>query len=375
MNTRHQLLITVLSLALLAMQPASAQSLVSASGQEVVGASGRLYAQYGDILVPRDEPKSHLVRGSGYWLGGRVYYEFDSAIIEESRRLFRDAAYDWSIFTRLDFIESSEATNRILVQYRNTGACGGSVVGRIGGVQDFFIVDPRVVQGCDMRAIMLHELGHALGAFHEHQRSDRDPFVRISSEPAGGATACGAGYGFNFAPVTNFQRLISGYDYFSVMHYPEDNLRYCQGATYNFRIEPISVQPIDPLVQSYVGEDASCVSVEACRNALGSVRISPRDRFGIVMLVGWKVELKSIGPGSAALVGTPSASPTGCGDGCYRVPVGATSPFTVLTSPEPGYFAHVTGFCHGSPTCSGEVDSHSEARVVFNRSFFHSGFE
>lgn len=33
--------------------------------------------------------------------------------------------------------------------------------------------------GCEYKYVMTHELGHVIGFYHEHQRSDRDEFVEI----------------------------------------------------------------------------------------------------------------------------------------------------------------------------------------------------
>ena len=33
--------------------------------------------------------------------------------------------------------------------------------------------------GCEFKYVIMHELGHVIGFFHEHQRADRDEFVEI----------------------------------------------------------------------------------------------------------------------------------------------------------------------------------------------------
>lgn len=59
----------------------------------------------------------------------------------------------------------------------------------------------------------VHELGHALGLFHEHQRVDRDAFVRVVG-PTDDE------YEANFAIVPDAQTS-GAYDLISRMHYPE----------------------------------------------------------------------------------------------------------------------------------------------------------
>ena len=36
-----------------------------------------------------------------------------------------------------------------------------------------------VGNGCEYRHVMTHEIGHALGFFHEQSRTDRDDYVKI----------------------------------------------------------------------------------------------------------------------------------------------------------------------------------------------------
>ncbi|WP_135227847.1 M12 family metallopeptidase [Deinococcus fonticola] len=88
------------------------------------------------------------------------------------------------------------------VQFVNggSGACGSSYVGMIGGTQPLTI-------GCFNTGTVIHEMGHAAGLHHEHQRCDRDSYVTVGG-----------------TDTTNFGRLCTryqygNYDYDSIMNY------------------------------------------------------------------------------------------------------------------------------------------------------------
>ena len=60
-----------------------------------------------------------------------------------------------------------------------------------------------------------HELGHALGFFHEHQRWDRDRYVTIHYEHI----EPGCEFDYDWVPKANWIVTTANYDYRSIMHY------------------------------------------------------------------------------------------------------------------------------------------------------------
>ena len=64
-------------------------------------------------------------------------------------------------------------------------------------------------------ATLLHEMGHIVGLYHEHVRTDRDSYVTVNYDNVIKGSWVG-----NFAIQMQNQQLLSPYDYASVMQYP-----------------------------------------------------------------------------------------------------------------------------------------------------------
>ncbi|CAD6215758.1 GSCOCG00000570001-RA-CDS, partial [Cotesia congregata] len=79
-----------------------------------------------------------------------------------------------------------------------------------------------LADGCEAIEIILHELGHVLGFYHEHQHPDRDQWVQINERNID------QGYESEFWRLSRVHVDTLGlpYDYQSVMHYPNDAYAY-----------------------------------------------------------------------------------------------------------------------------------------------------
>lgn len=143
------------------------------------------------------------------WPNGIIPYGFDDGINSQQRTSILAAIQHYHNRTRITFVEAGSTDDyETRLVFRPVGGCA-SYVGRTAQAeQDIF------VEGCPVGSI-IHELGHAIGLYHEHSRRDRDNFIRVNwDEIASGKEA-------NFEILTANSQHYSQYDYGSIMHYGE----------------------------------------------------------------------------------------------------------------------------------------------------------
>lgn len=163
------------------------------------------------------------------WPNGRVPYVIDPSLPNPKR--VTDAIAEWQKYTFLEFFPRDSETDYIL--FKTGGGCS-SWVGRAGGEQAVTLN-----AGCTT-GNTIHEIGHALGLWHEQSRTDRDEFIVINFnniEPS---------YWNQFDTIVSplvENGNIAGYNFNSVMHYPPDAFAV-DGSRPAFEVRPgISLLP------------------------------------------------------------------------------------------------------------------------------------
>jgi len=110
-------------------------------------------------------------RTSRRWTNNTVYFAVDNNLSDKNR--VYDAVKHWQSNTSLNFIETSSQSNYI---YFTSGSGCSSYVGMVGGKQSLTLAS-----GCST-GNAIHEIGHAIGLWHEQSRVDRDSHIKIQFE-------------------------------------------------------------------------------------------------------------------------------------------------------------------------------------------------
>ncbi|EEB19379.1 conserved hypothetical protein [Pediculus humanus corporis] len=163
------------------------------------------------LQIEEEVTRAATARKERVWDHGVIPYEIDGNFSGEHKALFKQALRHWENFTCVRFVERSvqDHPNYIIFTERPCGCC--SFVGKRGnGAQAISIG-----KNCDKFGIVVHELGHVVGFWHEHTRPDRDNHVQIMRENIMG----GQEYNFNKLSEDEVNSLGLPYDYDSIMHY------------------------------------------------------------------------------------------------------------------------------------------------------------
>ncbi|XP_047573691.1 tolloid-like protein 1 isoform X4 [Lutra lutra] len=154
-------------------------------------------------------PRAATSRTERIWPGGVIPYVIGGNFTGSQRAMFKQAMRHWEKHTCVTFIERSDEESYIVFTYRPCGCC--SYVGRRGNGPQAISIG----KNCDKFGIVVHELGHVIGFWHEHTRPDRDNHVTIIRENI----QPGQEYNFLKMEPGEVNSLGERYDFDSIMHY------------------------------------------------------------------------------------------------------------------------------------------------------------
>ena len=165
------------------------------------------------------------------WHNGIVPYEINDQDfpLKDNRRATIQAAIDhWNQNTVISLRPRSNEKD--YVQFVAASGSCSSAVGRKGGRQTI---------GCDLntfrRGSIIHEIGHAVGLFHEHTREDRDRFVTVHFDNIKDDRK------FAYEKKNKKAHDVGPYDYGSIMHYPGRGTNFAIDTSKNTITAPTAI--------------------------------------------------------------------------------------------------------------------------------------
>ncbi|WKY03605.1 hypothetical protein Q1695_004951 [Nippostrongylus brasiliensis] len=200
------------------------EKLLKSGDYYIVRTAPSSYKNFSDGVIPfrryytghsstTKSKRAATARKERIWPEGVIPYVIAANFSGEHKNLFQRAMRHWENHTCVSFVPKLDHHKHyIMFTIDKCGCC--SYVGRRGDGPQAISIG----KNCDKFGIVVHELGHVVGFWHEHTRPDRELYVDIfykSIQP-------GQDYNFEKSKPEDVDSLGEPYDFNSIMHYARD---------------------------------------------------------------------------------------------------------------------------------------------------------
>lgn len=149
---------------------------------------------------------------SAVWPEGKIYFELSDEFNSDEVALIESAFEEFHRHTCIRLIRRTNQNDYVLI-IKGLGCW--AYIGRKRGLQHLSLGSDCFIKNA--KGLIIHEVMHAIGFWHEHTRWDRDDYVQILwSNIINESSIAG---NFLKYELDAFRNLHTDYDYNSIMHY------------------------------------------------------------------------------------------------------------------------------------------------------------